>query len=246
MGADFGDIDGDGRPDIVMTGLKNETFDVFLNRGLERDQVQFDDGSAQTGLLKLSSPWNAWGCGLVDLDNDGWLDLFVAGGGLDTRDTQPNRVFQNRAGRFIDVSNEVGIGLALPGLHRGAVFADFNRDGRIDVAVSVINGPLELWWNRSPQGAPARHWLQLRLTGKRSNRSAIGAVVRIKAGGREQLRTVTSSVGYASSSDLTVHFGLGEATRAEIQIQWPSGSLQKLGEVAADQRLDVVEVNAAS
>jgi hypothetical protein len=220
-----------------MTGLKNETYDVFLNRG----HGQFDDGSAETGLLNLSRPWSGWGCGLVDLDNDGWLDLFVAGGGLDTQDAQPNRVFQNHAGKFTDVSNEAGTGLALPGLHRGAVFADFDRDGRIDVAVSVINGPLELWWNRSP----ARHWLHLRLTGRRSNRSAIGAVVRAKAGGLEQIRTVTSSVGYASSSDLTVHFGLGEAARATLEIQWPSGRVQKLGEVAADQRLLVVESDTA-
>jgi len=243
MGADFGDIDGDGRADIVMTGLKNETFDVFLNRGLTRGQVQFDDGSAETGLLNLSRPWSGWGCGLVDLDNDGWLDLFVAGGGLDTQDAQPNRVFQNHAGKFTDVSNEAGTGLALPGLHRGAVFADFDRDGSIDVAVSVINGPTELWWNRS---APERHWLQLRLTGRRSNRSAIGAVVRVKAGGREQVRTVTSSVGYASSSDLTVHFGLGEASRATVEIHWPSGFAQRLGEVAADQRLSVAEADTAS
>jgi len=243
MGADFGDIDGDGRPDIVMTGLKNETFDVFLNRGLTRDQPQFDDGSAETGLLNLSRPWSGWGCGLVDLDNDGWLDLFVAGGGLDTQDAQPNRVFQNHAGRFTDVSNEAGTGSALPGLHRGAVFADFDRDGRIDVAVSVINAPIELWWNRSE---PARHWLQLRLTGKRSNRSAIGAVVRVKAGGREQMRTVTASVGYASSSDLTVHFGLGEAARAMVEIHWPSGCVQTLGEVAADQRLTIVEAEATN
>lgn len=104
MGADFGDIDGDGRPDIVMTGLKNETYEVFLNQG----KGAFDDGSARTGLLALSRKWSGWGCGLVDLDNDGWLDLFVAGGGLDTEDALPNRIFQNRGGRFADVSDAAG------------------------------------------------------------------------------------------------------------------------------------------
>jgi hypothetical protein len=237
MGADFGDIDGDGRPDLVMTGLKNETFDVFLNRG----KGVFDDGSAQTGLLNLSRPWSGWGCGLVDLDNDGRLDLFVAGGGLDTADAQTNRVFQNRGGKFVDASDEAGTGIAAAALHRGAVFGDFDRDGRIDIAVSAMNAPMELWWNRTP----ARHWLALRLTGKRSNRSAIGAVVRVRAGGREQIRTVSSSVGYASSSDLTVHFGLGEAARATVEIQWPSGLAQKLGEVAADRRLGVAEGESA-
>jgi hypothetical protein len=239
MGADFGDIDGDGRPDIVMTGLRNETYDVFLNQGAG----VFDDGSAKTGLLGLSRPWSGWGCGLVDLDNDGWLDLFVAGGGLDTKDAQPNRIFRNQGGRFADVSTEAGIDLA-PALHRGAVFADFDRDGRIDVAVTAMNAPIELWWNRSPRENPARHWLQLRLSGRRSNRSAIGAAISCRAEGRTQSRTVSSSVGYASSSDLTVHFGLGEATRAMIDIRWPSGRLQPLGEVAVDQRFDVNEPEA--
>jgi hypothetical protein len=103
-----------------------------------------------------------------------------------------------------------------------------------------LNAPIELWWNRTPVN-PASHWLQLRLTGRASNRSAIGAEVRCKAGGRTQLRTVTSSVGYASSSDLTVHFGLGEAARAVIEIRWPSGQVQALGEVVADQRLNLTE-----
>jgi hypothetical protein len=237
MGADFGDIDGDGRPDIVMTGLKNETYEVFLNQGGGR----FEDGSVSTGLLNLSRKWGGWGCGLVDLDNDGWLDLFVAGGGLDIENVSPNRIYQNRSGRFADVSDLAGPGLAQPALHRGVVFADFDRDGRIDAAVTALNAPIELWWNRSPRENPARHWLQLRLAGRRSNRSAIGAEIRCHAGGRMQVRTASSSVGYASSSDLTAQFGLGEAARASIEIRWPSGTLQTLGEVAADQRLNVVE-----
>jgi hypothetical protein len=237
MGADFGDINGDGRPDIVMTGLKNETYEVFLNQG----RGVFDDGSVRTGLLNLSRPWSGWGCGLVDLDNDGWLDLFVAGGGLDIQDTQSNRIFLNHRGRFEDVTDRVGSDFLRPALHRGVVFADFDRDGRIDAAVTALNAPIELWWNRSPKENPARHWLQLRLTGRRSNHSAIGAEVRCHAGGCMQVRTVSSSVGYASSSDLTVHFGLGEAARAVIEICWPSGIMQTLGEVAADQRLTIVE-----
>ena len=234
MGADFGDIDGDGRFDIVMTGLKNETYDVFLNRG----KGEFEDGSVQTGLLKLSRLWSGWGCGLVDLDNDGWVDLFVAGGGLDVQDAQPNRIFRNNEGKFEDVSADAGAEFARAGLHRGAVFADFDRDGRLDVAVTALNAPMEMWWNRTPQ----QHWLQLRLTGAQSNRSAIGAEVRCHAGGREQVRTVSSSVGYASSSDLTVHFGLGEAVRAAVEIRWPSGRIRKLVDVAADQRLNIEEL----
>ena len=237
MGADFGDIDGDGRPDIIMTGLKNETYEVFLNQG----RGLFDDGSARTGLLNLSRKWNGWGCGLVDLDNDGWLDLFVAGGGLDIPDAQSNRIFRNRAGRFEDVTDAVGSEFQQPAMHRGVVFADFDRDGRIDAAVTALNAPIELWWNRTPRDNPPSHWLQLRLNGRRSNRSAIGAEVRCTAGGRRQVRTVSGSMGYASTSDLTVHFGLAESTRAAIEIRWPSGRIQSFGEVAADQRLTLTE-----
>jgi enediyne biosynthesis protein E4 len=233
MGADFGDIDGDGRPDLVMTGLRNETYEVFLNRG----GGSFDDGSASTGLLALSRPWSGWGCGLVDFDNDGWVDLFVAGGGFEAKDAQPNRIFRNAGGRFSDISDMAGKEFAAPRLHRGAVFADFDRDGRMDAAVTAIGERIELWWNRSPH----RHWLQLRLKGRRSNRSAIGAQVTCKSAGRTQSRCVTNCVGYASSSDLTVHFGLGADRKANVEIRWPSGTIQKLGEVSADQRLEVQE-----
>jgi hypothetical protein len=104
-----------------------------------------------------------------------------------------------------------------------------------------LNAPLELWWNRTPRESPAAHWLQLRLSGRKSNRSSIGAEVRCIASGRRQVRTVSGSVGYASTSDLTVHFGLGEATRANIEIRWPSGRIQSLGDVAVDQRLTLSE-----
>ena len=236
MGADFGDVDGDGRPDIVMTGLKNETYELFLNAG----HGNFDDGSVKTGLLNLSRRWNGWGCGLADLDNDGWLDLFVAGGGLDVEDVQPNRVFLNRGGHFEDVSESIGKDFATAAQHRGVVFADFDRDGRMDAAVSALNAPIELWWNRTALESPARHWLQLRLKGTKSNRSAVGAEIRCFTGKRMQVRTVSGSMGYGSTSDLTVHFGLGADTRAKVEIRWPSGRVQVL-EALADQRLTITE-----
>lgn len=237
MGADFGDIDGDGRPDIVMTGLKNETYEVFLNQG----KGMFEDGSVRTGLLNLSRRWSGWGCGLVDLDNDGWLDLFVAGGGLDTEDAESNRIFRNLGGRFEDVTNSTGEDFQRPALHRGVVFADFDRDGRIDAAVSALNAPIELWWNRTTRENPVGNWLQLRLTGRQSNRSAVGAEIRCIAQGRLQVRTVSGSVGYASTSDLTVHFGLGSAPGAAVEVHWPSGLVQTLGDIGTNQRLNVTE-----
>jgi enediyne biosynthesis protein E4 len=233
MGADFGDIDGDGLPDIAVTGLVHEGWEVYLNQG----GGTFIDGSARTGILSLSRPCSGWGCGLVDLDNDGRLDLFVAGGGLDTNDLQSNRVFLNTGGAFADFTSSMGPDFALARLHRGAVFADFDRDGRVDAAVTALNAPIELWWNRSPM----QHWLRLRLRGRTSNRSAIGARVDCTAGGRTQSRWVRASVGYASSSDLTVHFGLGHADTTSIDIHWPSGALQKLASVPADREIFVEE-----
>lgn len=233
MGADFGDIDGDGRFDIVMTALKNESFGVFMNRG----DGKFEDGNVETGLLKLILPVSGWGCGLVDLDNDGWLDFFVAASGVDFTETMPNFVFRNLGGRFTNASEESGVGLGPARMHRGVVFADLTRDGRLDAVVTSLEAPLELWWNRSPQ----QHWLQMRLTGTHSNRSAIGALVTCKSSTRTQIRTVTSSVGYASSGDLTVHFGLGKDRVANIEVRWPSGIVQNLGSVAADQRIEVKE-----
>ena len=237
MGADFGDIDGDGRPDIVMTGLKGETFEVFLNEG----KGIFEDGSVRTGLLNPSRQWSGWGCGLVDLDNDGWLDLFVAGGGLDTPAVESNHILRNQFGRFYDVTNRVGAEFNRAALHRGVVFADFDRDGRLDAAVTALNAPIELWWNRTPEVKGSHNWLQLHLVGRRSNRSAIGAEIRCHAGGRTQVRTVSVSVGYASTSDLTVHFGLGTAARANVEVFWPSGIVQAVGELDANQRLTITE-----
>jgi enediyne biosynthesis protein E4 len=233
MGVDFGDIDGDGRFDIVATDLKGEGFEVFFNRG----HGEFEDGSISSNLMSLSAAVSGWGCGLVDLDNDGWLDLFVAGGGVDADQAMTNHIFRNVGAKFVDVSEPSGVGHGRPRLHRGCVCADFDRDGRIDVAVSSLDAPIEFWWNRSPK----RQWLQLKLKGTHGNRSAIGAIVTLKTATRSQVRSVSSSVGYASSSDLTLHFGMGSERSGVIEIQWPSGMVQKLGKVDAGQRLEIEE-----
>ena len=237
MGADFRDFDGDGLPDILMTGLKNETFELFRNNG----KGAFEDASASSGLLALSRPWSGWSCGLVDFDNDGRLDMFVACGGLEMNEAQPNRVLQNSGGKFVDVSAGAGAEFAVARVHRGAAFADFDNDGRIDVAVTSINGPVELWMNRSPM----QHWLQLKLKGTRSNVSAVGAKVVCRGAERTQVAFVSNSVGYGCSSDSRVHFGLGTERKASIEIHWPSGVIQEMKDVMCDQRLTIVEPSPA-
>lgn len=237
MGADFRDFDGDGLPDILMTGLRRETFELFRNNG----KGSFEDASADSGLLNLSRPWDGWGCGFVDFDNDGWLDVFVACGGLDVNELQPNRVLHNQGGHFTDVSADAGADFAVSRLHRGVAFADFDNDGRIDAAVTSVNQPIELWMNRSPM----QHWLQLKLKGTRSNACALGAKVICRTRQRTQVSFVANSVGYASASDLRVHFGLGEDSKASLEIHWPSGTIQELKDVSSDQQLQIEEPKMA-
>jgi enediyne biosynthesis protein E4 len=233
MGADFRDFNGDGLPDIMMTGLRNETFELFRNNG----KGGFDDASASSGLLALSRDWSGWSCGFTDFDNDGCLDIFLACGGVEMNEPQINRVLQNAGGKFVDVSSGAGQDFQLARVHRGAAFADFDNDGRIDVAVTSINGPVELWMNRTPM----QHWLQLKLEGTRSNASGIGAKIVCRSSQRTQTCMVSSSVGYGCSSDSRVHFGLGGERTVSLEIHWPSGTVQQMRDVKCDQRLSIQE-----
>jgi enediyne biosynthesis protein E4 len=233
MGADFRDFNGDGLPDIMMTGLRNETFELFRNNR----KGGFDDASASSGLLALSRDWSGWSCGFTDFDNDGCLDIFLACGGVEMNEPQINRVLQNAGGKFVDVSSGAGQDFQLARVHRGAAFADFDNDGRIDVAVTSINGPVELWMNRTPM----QHWLQLKLEGTRSNASGIGAKIVCRSSQRTQTCMVSSSVGYGCSSDSRVHFGLAEERTVSLEIHWPSGTVQQMRDVKCDQRLSIQE-----
>jgi hypothetical protein len=243
MGADFRDVDNDGRPDLFVTALSNETFSLFRNLG----RGVFGDATYPSRVGLLSLPWGGWSAGLFDLNNDGWKDIFAAAAHvMDNEELyssrsyrQPNQVYVNLgAGRFADAGPAAGV--SQPRAHRGCAFGDFDNDGRIDVVVSCLNEPAELWKNVSAGG---RHWLQLRLRGTRGNRDGIGARIRlVSASGRVQYNHATTSVGYASSSSPRVHFGLdADAAAAKIEIRWPSGTLQVLENVPANQLLTVVE-----
>ncbi|MDQ2898263.1 MAG: CRTAC1 family protein [Acidobacteriota bacterium] len=241
MGVEFKDYDNDGLPDLFVTALAGETFPLFRNAG----RGNFTDATYRSRVGALTVKHSGWGLGLFDFNNDGWKDLFTANSHVNDRVElfeaavykENNSVLANEAGVFRDVSESAGLSLtnSLAKAHRGAAFADFDGDGRIDAVVSSLGEPAELWENVSPE---PRHWLNVRLRGTESNRDGIGAVIRIG----NQYNEMTTTVGYASSADAGVHFGLDRAKIVEkIEIRWPSGATQVLKDVKADQVLAVIE-----
>ena len=257
MGVEFKDYDNDGQPDLMITALAGETYPVFRNLGVigaategSGRNVKPDRGKSHAGFTDAtysskigagSVKHSGWGLGLFDFNNDGWKDLFTANSHVNDRVAEteagvyrePNSVFENtRDGKFRDASESL-TGHAKA--HRGAAFGDFDGDGRIDAVTSALGEPAELWRNVTE---PAGHWLIVKLRGTKSNRDGIGAQIRIG----KQYAEMTTTTGYASSSAWGVHFGLGEmALVPAIQIRWPSGIVQMLTNVKADQVLSVVE-----
>jgi hypothetical protein len=245
MGADFRDLDEDGRPDVFLTALSGDKFPLFLNTA----EGFFVPATHRAGLGFATVRMSGWGTGAYDFDNDGRKDLFSANSHLNAnveaygqhRYRQPNAVFRGVGdGRFRDVTAETGAAMQRARAHRGCAFGDLDDDGRVDVVVSVIGEPPEVLYNVSVGGG---HWLGLRLEGTKSNRDGIGAAVKLTGEfGRVQYNHVTTAVGYASASDKRVHFGLGaDRIAREIEIRWPSGARQVLKDVSADQVLEVRE-----
>ena len=243
MGADFRDIDNDGYPDIVFVALDDETFPIFRNTG----KGDFIDFTARSGMGGLSLPMAGYSPTVCDFDNDGWKDLFVTRGHVLSLVSAPrvmvkqqNTVFRNLGGlKFAALTAEAGLAAQPPQRHRGSAVGDLNGDGRVDVVVSAIGAPAEIWMNDSPG---AGHWLELQLEGTKSNRDAIGARIKVVTRGGTQYNHVSFSFGYASSSAGPVHFGLGPEKSADlVEIRWPSGTGQELKNVAGDRVVRVKE-----
>jgi hypothetical protein len=224
-----------------------DTFPMFRNHGAPKF---FEDETTASGLAKATVPMTGWGLGMYDFDNDGVKDLFLATSHFpgsepyagSTAETA-NRILRGMGNAtFEDVSAHAGAALQRTSLFHGAAFADFDNDGRVDVVVTALNSPTRLYRNVSP--GPA-HWLAVRLAGVQSNRDGLGARVRITLpDGAVRHNHATTSVGYASSSEPLVRFGLGPYGMVkEIEVRWPGGRVQRLQSIRGDQVVTIRESN---
>jgi len=244
MGTDFRDIDNDGKPDIFHAAMYGDTFPLYRNLG----KGQFEDVTDKTGMAAMTTRFTAWGTGIFDFGNDGDKDIFAAGSAILDNSMEvnhrpyplPNFLYRNLGNMaFKDVSTQAGASFSVPAAHRGAAFGDLNNDGKIDIVVTVLNAEPQLLMNRSRNH---NHWIILKLVGVADNRDGLGTKVKITTANGVQYNEATTAVGYNSSSDKRVYFGLGNATVVDrIELAWPTGVKQVLESVAADQILTIVE-----
>ena len=243
MGAHAVDYDGDGWLDIIKTNFSDDTATLYHNNG----DGSFTDATNEAGLGR-NMQYLGWGTLFVDVDNDGRPDIFIANGhvypevdgkGFRTSFREPKVLYWNAGNsRFTDVSQSAGPGITTPMNSHGVAAADFDNDGSVEILVNNSHDPPSLLKNLGEHG----NWILFKLVGTRSNRDAIGARVTLIANGRNQMQEVRSGGGYNSQSDFRLHFGLGKAARVELlEIRWPSGVMQELKDLPANQIVTVSE-----
>jgi len=245
MGVDVGDFENSGRTGVAITNFDNEMIGLYRvsNNG------SYEDVATQAGMGLPSKTTLGFGCVLADLNLDGALDLIAANGHIDetVRNirgnvgyAQPPQVFLNNgSARFSDVSSEVGQGFRDPKVARGLAYGDFDRDGDVDILLTTNSGPAYLYRNDQLGGNRS---IRFKLRGTQSNRDAIGARLRIEAGGLSQIRMVKSGSSYLSQSELPITFGLGKADKIErVVIQWPNGRSEEYKNLSAGREYSCIE-----
>jgi enediyne biosynthesis protein E4 len=245
MGVAIGDYVHNGRPSLYITNFSDEYDTLYRNDG----NWDFHDVSYKSGVALPSLPWVKWGDAFIDLDNDGWLDLIAVSGHVypqvDTLPSaggyrQPKLLHMNQKdGTFCDASDQAGPAILEKRVSRGLAIGDLFNDGNMDIVIGDLDGsPMIL---RNP-GIPGNHWVSFELAGKKSNRLALGAKLKIVAGGMTQTDEVRSGGSYLSQSDLRRHFGLGTAKKIDqVEIRWPSGATETLTNLAVDSFYSVLE-----
>jgi hypothetical protein len=243
MGVAIGDPRLTGHLDLFKTNFADDSSVLYHNDG----RAQFTD-ITRPSRLGSETRFVSWGTGIADLDNDGNPDILVVTGSVYPEveaklpaypNKSPRIVFRNLGdGRFEQVSDQAGPGIATPHSSRGCAFGDFDNDGDVDVLIVNLNEPPSLLRNDLKT---SHHWIKVKLTGTRSNRSGIGARVLVHYGGKVQAQTLTSQSSFFSANDPRLHFGLGEVVVADVEIFWPSGTIEKLHAVPADQLIAVRE-----